>query len=165
MSEKIPMLAFSPTMEEGIIIKWMVAEGHTVAVGDVLCEIETDKATMDYESPADGILLKISAKEGQSVPVGDTIAIIGEEGERIEVQPMPEQAQPSKPGQVEPKQIRDFQPKSTKVRSSPLARKLAKEHGLELSDIQGTGPNGRITESDVRKTAKAPPPREIQWPG
>ena len=159
------MLAFSPTMEEGIIIKWMVAEGDVVSMGDVLCEIETDKATMDYESPADGIVLKISAKQGQAVPVGDTIAIIGERGEQIEVQPIPKQTQPSKPTQLEPKQTRDFQPRSTKLRSSPLARKLAKEHGLELASIQGTGPNGRITESDVRKAANAPPPPEIQWPG
>jgi pyruvate dehydrogenase E2 component (dihydrolipoamide acetyltransferase) len=165
MAVNISMLAFSPTMEEGIIIKWMVAEGDAVSMGDVLCEIETDKATMDYESPAEGIVLKISAKQGQAVPVGDTIAIIGERGERIEAQPMPEKAQPPKPVRIEPKQTRDFQPKSTKLRSSPLARKLAEEYGLELGDIESTGPNGRITESDVRKAANAPPPPEIQWPG
>ena len=70
----------------------MIAEGDTVAIGDVLCEIETDKATMDYESPADGVLLKISAREGQTVPIGDTIAIIGEKGEQIESSPLPRQA-------------------------------------------------------------------------
>lgn len=164
MAEKIPMLALSPTMEEGVIIKWMIAEGDTIAFGDALCEIETDKATMDYESPTDGVLLKISAREGQTVPIGDTIAIIGEKGEQIESSPLPRQAQPPKQEKIAPEQTGNFQPKSTKLRSSPLARKLAEEIGLKLADIEGSGPNGRIIESDVKKAAKAPPPPKIEWP-
>ena len=68
MAEKIPMLALSPTMEEGVIVKWIKNEGDTVAQGDILCEVETDKATMEYESPREGTLLKIIAHEGASLP-------------------------------------------------------------------------------------------------
>ena len=83
MAEKLLMLALSPTMETGIIARWNKAEGDRVASGDVLIEVETDKATMDYESPADGVLLKIVLGEGSSAAVGDLIGIIGKEGEDI----------------------------------------------------------------------------------
>ena len=83
MAEKILMLALSPTMETGIISKWLKQEGDAVASGDVICEVETDKATMDYESSAVGVLLKIVLPAGASASVGDLIAVIGKSGEDI----------------------------------------------------------------------------------
>src|SRR5271169_2787906 len=83
MPEKIPMIALSPTMETGTIARWLKKEGDTVASGDVLCEVETDKATMDYESTAEGTLLKILLPEGGQAKVGDVIAIVGKPGEDI----------------------------------------------------------------------------------
>src|SRR5271157_932939 len=83
MPEKIPMIALSPTMETGTIARWRKKEGDKVASGDVLCEVETDKATMDYESTAEGTLLKILLPEGGQAKVGDVIAIVGKPGEDI----------------------------------------------------------------------------------
>jgi len=82
MAERIPMVALSPTMEEGRILSWKVKPGDAVKSGTVLCEVETDKATMEYESPRDGILLKLIRQEGESVKVGDPIAWIGKPGEQ-----------------------------------------------------------------------------------
>ena len=84
MAEKIVMLALSPTMETGTIVKWIKNEGDHINSGDVLCEVETDKATMDYESTTDGDLLKIVAPRGSKVKVGETIAVAGASGENIE---------------------------------------------------------------------------------
>jgi pyruvate dehydrogenase E2 component (dihydrolipoamide acetyltransferase) len=83
MPEKILMIALSPTMESGTLARWRKKEGDTVASGDVLCEVETDKATMDYESTAEGTLLKILLPEGGHAKVGDTIAIVGKPGDDI----------------------------------------------------------------------------------
>ena len=83
MAEKVLMLALSPTMETGTIAKWNKNEGDTIESGDILCEVETDKAVMDYESTIEGVLLKIILSQGGEAQVGDTIAIIGEEGEDI----------------------------------------------------------------------------------
>ncbi len=83
MPEKILMIALSPTMETGTLAKWRKKEGDTVASGDVLCEVETDKATMDYESSSEGTLLKILLPEGGQAKVGDPIAIVGKPGEDI----------------------------------------------------------------------------------
>ena len=83
MPEKILMIALSPTMETGTVARWRKKEGDTIASGDVLCEVETDKATMDYESSAEGTLLKILLPEGGQAKVGDVIAIVGKPGEDI----------------------------------------------------------------------------------
>ncbi len=188
MAEKIPMLALSPTMEEGAIVKWIKKEGDQVAESDVLCEVETDKATMEYESPAEGTLLKIVAAEGSSAKVGDTIAIVGEEGEDVsgmgeqqsaeqpakepakepteepteepaEKQPekKQEQSQPSQQPQQE-KARAEEQPQSKtqqsgRVKSSPLARKVAEQKGIDITQVQGTGPEGRIIVADIEKAA------------
>ncbi len=183
MAEKIPMLALSPTMDEGVIVKWNKNEGDSVEQGDVLCEVETDKATMELESPESGTLLKILTPEGEGSPVGETIAIIGEEGEDVselakeaeeeaEAEKKEEQKeQPEEKKQEEPeekeaeekeveKEKEKKAPKETaegQIKSSPLARKLASEHGLDLENIKGTGPEGRITEKDVRKAIKEKP--------
>jgi len=195
MAENIPMLALSPTMEEGVIIKWVKNEGDAVAQGDVLCEVETDKATMEYESPADGVLLKILAQEGSSVPVGKEIATIGEAGEKAEgaaketkpedekekkaaKQPAEAEKKPQEPAKAEkapspdkeepqpeppaektqkPRLPEEAPPKQKmmtpagggKLVATPLARRLAEECGIDLSTVQGSGPDGRITRDDV----------------
>jgi len=163
MAEKIMMLALSPTMEEGVIVKWVKSEGDTVGQGDILCEIETDKATMEYESPAEGTLLKIIAGEGQAVPVGRDIAIIGQAGEDISalmeeaVAPAPAEKTPlekARPAREEPRP--DVPSVEGRLRSSPLARKLAREGAIDLSTVQGSGPRGRITRDDVEKAASGP---------
>ncbi len=171
MAEKVLMLALSPTMEEGVIVKWIKSEGDSVEQGDILCEIETDKATMEYESPAEGTLLKIIAHEGQAVPVGRDIAIIGRPGEDIfaliEEVPAPTPAEKAPVEKARParKQPQVSAPAAEgRLRSSPSARKLAKERGIDLSAVQGSGPQGRITRSDVEKAASgavAPAPPEI----
>ncbi|MBW8017237.1 MAG: 2-oxo acid dehydrogenase subunit E2 [Planctomycetes bacterium] len=165
MAENIPMLALSPTMEEGVIVKWIKQEGDTVAQGDVLCEVETDKATMDYESPVEGTLLQITATEGQSVAIGDTIAVIGEPGEQVETPKRPQLQNVS----VDEEKLQEpvaepILPETSvhplltdKPRSSPLARKLAELHGLDITDIKGTGPNGRVVEADVKQASKLTP--------
>ncbi|MBN2210374.1 MAG: 2-oxo acid dehydrogenase subunit E2 [Sedimentisphaerales bacterium] len=158
MAEKIPMTALSPTMENGLIAKWRKHEGDAVASGDVICEVETDKATMEYTCMQEGILLKIVLPEGSEAAVGDTIAILGAAGEDIsgllkdqkpaktgaQSQPKPETEQKESP------KVEASQPAPGEhVRSSPLARKLAEQHGLRIEDIPGSGPNGRIVEKDV----------------
>jgi pyruvate dehydrogenase E2 component (dihydrolipoamide acetyltransferase) len=159
MAENIPMLALSPTMEEGVIVKWITVEGEIVAQGDVLCEVETDKATMDYESPIDGTLLKIIATEGQSVGVGDTIAVIGEQGEQVEIPQRPQEQNVNVAEETPQKTAAESETSihrltTGKLRSSPLARKLAELHGLDISAIKGSGPNGRVIEADVKQASK-----------
>ncbi|NLO37272.1 MAG: 2-oxo acid dehydrogenase subunit E2 [Clostridiaceae bacterium] len=162
MAEKLLMLALSPTMETGVIAKWLKKEGDAVASGDLLCEVETDKATMDYESPASGTLLKIVLDEGSSAAVGDLIGVIGKAGEDIQAL----LAEPEKPAKQEsPKPAQDESPAEEKpdvpapqatgeggrVRSSPLARKLAEMNGIKLETVQGSGPEGRVVKADIEK--------------
>jgi pyruvate dehydrogenase E2 component (dihydrolipoamide acetyltransferase) len=162
MAENIPMLALSPTMEEGLIVEWIKKEGDTVAQGDVLCEIETDKATMEYESPVEGTLLKIIAHEGQNAAIGDTIAVIGEQGEQVETPEKPQEEKTYISEDISQTSVAEPEPSETsirpsttaKLRSSPLARKLAELHGLDINAIKGTGPGGRIIEADVKQAAK-----------
>ena len=167
MAENIPMLALSPTMEEGVIVKWIKHQGDIVAQGDILCEVETDKAVMEYESPAEGTLLRITAAQGQSIAIGETIAVIGAQDEQIETPQKPKQQEvlteevPRKNIPQPPKT--SMPPLATaKLRSSPLARKLAELHGLDISSVKGTGPEGRVIEADVKqaipKTPAATPP-------
>lgn len=179
MAEKIPMLALSPTMSEGHIAKWNVAEGDKVSSGDILLEVETDKATMDYEGTYDGVVLKILKKEGSGAAVGEPIAIIGEEGEDISglleeiAADLPVKKAPAdkdettveadtveepedKPDPAAKAEVEDSAPereddKDKVVRSSPLARKIAKQHDLDLGLVKGSGPSGRIVKADVEK--------------
>lgn len=167
MAEKVWMIALSPTMEEGTLVKWSKREGDAVASGDVLCEVETDKATMDYESAEEGTLLKILVPEGQKAAVGQAIAILGQEGEDIEdlIQEA-EQDHAAEHGrqdiedQEEAKEQEEakFQASAEddRIKASPLARKLAEKHGLSLQEISGSGPKGRIVKSDVLAAAETP---------
>ncbi|HKJ85840.1 MAG TPA: E3 binding domain-containing protein, partial [Spirochaetia bacterium] len=175
MAEKVMMTALSPTMEEGTIVSWNKKEGDTISSGDLLCEVETDKATMDYESTQEGILLKIIRGEGSSSRVGDTIAILGEEGE--DVSDLVKEAESAAPaGGDEAAQAADAQPAATTpagagtgagaatvtpaaaapagaVKSSPLARKIASERGIDIAQVSGTGPGGRVVKADVENFA------------
>ena len=170
MAENIPMLALSPTMQEGVIVKWIKQQGDSVAQGDVLCEVETDKATMEYESPVEGTLLKIITAEGQNAAIGDTIAVIGEQTEQIEIPQKPLKQKEYVPEEAPETTVPEFEPSETsthpsKLRSTPLARKLAESYGLDINAIKGTGPNGRIIEADVRQAAKQAPAATVPVSG
>jgi pyruvate dehydrogenase E2 component (dihydrolipoamide acetyltransferase) len=163
MAEKLLMIALSPTMTEGTITKWKKAEGESFTSGDLLCEVETDKASMDYEAPRKAVLLKIVVPQGGKASVGDTIAVIGKEGEdpgTFDVKPSQEKAAPADlaakpsvlPQALQPvlSQTRPQAPAGF-PRSSPLARKLALELDIDLRMVKGSGPEGRVTEKDIRQ--------------
>ncbi len=191
MPINILMPALSPTMEKGNLAKWLKKEGDSVKSGDVLAEIETDKATMEVEAIDDGILARIIVPEGTAdVPVNDLIAVIAEEGEDPKSISAGSQAPaaPSTPNAAEaakpapaaaggpsekpaetavqasttpPPQAAPAAGQGERVFASPLARRIAKDAGLELSQVKGSGPHGRIIERDVRSAietggAKAP---------
>jgi len=186
-------------MTEGTLVSWKKKKGDHVSTGEILAEIETDKATMEWESPEDGTLTEIYVQEGGKVNVGDKIAFIGGEGEEApkeeapeqqeEKQPKPadqkkekSQAEPEKPAPAQkkekettPPQQKDVgaavsavrsegkqqeaRPKEEKreearVKASPVARRVAAELGVDLSSVEGTGPDGRVIETDVRAAAK-----------
>jgi pyruvate dehydrogenase E2 component (dihydrolipoamide acetyltransferase) len=162
---KLPRLGQG--MESGTIVKWLKAEGEPVQKGEPLYELDTDKVTQEVEAEASGVLLKIAVQEGE-VEVGRTIGVIGEEGESVadapsEQAPAPaKQEQPAEPAEpkaeAEPEQAAAATTNG-RVKASPLARRIARERGIELSAISGTGPDGRIVAEDVEKAqsgAKAP---------
>lgn len=162
MADKILMLALSPTMETGTIAHWSKHEGDDVHGGDLLCEVETDKATMDYESTIDGKLLKIVAPEGSSVKVGDLIAIAGRDGEDISglLKKTDGHAGKQITGVMEKpaavKEIpREPEKETHRVIASPLARVIAERNGVDLSSVSGSGPEGRIIKDDIERVLKS----------
>lgn len=159
MAEIIRMPRMSDTMEEGIIAAWHKKVGDRVAAGELLAEIETDKATMDFESPGAGVLLHIGAEKGQAIPIDGILAIIGEKGE--DIQPLLKGA-PAKQPQKKPEPVTAIAqgaapapaaassaPGNGKLKASPLARRLAKESGVSLAQVKGTGDEGRIVKRDI----------------
>ena len=147
---KLPDLGEGLT--EGEIARWLVAEGQEIAEDDPLVEIQTDKTTVEIPSPAAGIVSRILAAEGDVVPVGNVIVVIGD-GSAATVEPEPPRGESvvAKPGVV-----RDLVPRQGgkgRVRATPLVRRLAEELGVELESVGGTGPQGRVTEEDVRGAA------------
>jgi pyruvate dehydrogenase E2 component (dihydrolipoamide acetyltransferase) len=200
---EIQMPKLSDTMTEGTLVAWKKKKGDKVSAGDVIAEIETDKATMEWESPEDGTLTEIYVEEGGKVEVGEKIAFIGSEGEaspkkeekkteppKDEKKAAPkkkEQAETEKPAPAEeeepetappqedekpaekkpaekkaaPASKPESQPRAesssgeARVKASPLARRVAAEQGVDLSTVKGTGPDGRVTESDVRSASKS----------
>ena len=171
MSKKIQMPALSPTMEEGTLAKWLVKEGDTVSSGDLLAEIETDKATMEFEAVDEGKIAKILVSEGsEGVKVGTVIAIIAEEGEDLAQAaeggsaPAPKPAAapkadpvPAKAEAPAPKADTPAPQSGDRVKASPLARRIAEEKGVDLASLAGSGPNGRIVKADLEgASAKAP---------
>jgi pyruvate dehydrogenase E2 component (dihydrolipoamide acetyltransferase) len=195
---EIQMPKLSDTMTEGTLVAWKKKKGDNVSAGEVLAEIETDKATMEWESPEDGTLAEIYVEEGGKVNVGDKIAFIGGEGEEVpkeeekgkeEKPEVEEEKEEEKPDEVkakekepkkepekkgEPKKEKKEkaveagvspaptqptrpppQPQDARVKASPVARRIAAEFGVDLASVKGTGPEGRVTETDVRAAAKS----------
>ncbi|MEY2545790.1 MAG: hypothetical protein QOG48_907 [Verrucomicrobiota bacterium] len=178
------MPKLSDTMTEGTLVAWKKKKGDKVSAGEVIAEIETDKATMEWESPEDGTLTEIYIEEGGKVNVGDKIAFIGEEGEEApkeekkaepkkeqkpkaetekpasakkqekETAPAEAQIDKKKAGQPSP-EPKEKQTDEARVKASPVARRIAAELGVDLANVQGTGPEGRVTETDVRGAAKS----------
>jgi len=158
MPINILMPALSPTMEEGNLAKWLVAEGDTVKSGDVMCEIETDKAVMEFEAVDEGIIGKIIVPEGtEGVKVNAPIAVLLEEGESADdISDAPQEA-PSRAGLSPPPPAPKTSTKPSapaadgaRIFASPLARRIAADKGLDLAEITGTGPKGRIVKADVQ---------------
>src|SRR5438445_2147117 len=215
---EIQMPKLSDTMKEGTLGAWKKKKGDQVSAGDVIAEIETDKATMEWESPEDGTLTEIYVEEGGKVEVGQRIAFIGEEGEAAPKEgkkapekkteakaegtpekeakktgePKREQAETEKPASAKTKRKETAPPQEKKdveagvspapesaekkaaskhptrlplqeteegarVKASPVARRIAVELGIDLASVKGTGPEGRVTETDVRAAAKSKP--------
>jgi pyruvate dehydrogenase E2 component (dihydrolipoamide acetyltransferase) len=172
MAIEIKMPALSPTMESGTLSKWLVKEGDKVTSGDVIAEIETDKATMEVEAVDEGTVAKLAVPEGtEDVKVGTLIAVLAEEGEDVKsaasavsapapaaAAPAPAQKaeapapQPAAPAVAAP--VAPAVPEGGRVFASPLARRIAKQSGIDISAVRGTGPRGRIVKADVEK-AKA----------
>ncbi|MEZ5771609.1 MAG: pyruvate dehydrogenase complex dihydrolipoamide acetyltransferase [Defluviimonas denitrificans] len=166
MATEVLMPALSPTMEEGTLAKWLVKEGDEVKSGDILAEIETDKATMEFEAVDEGIVGKILIAEGTAgVKVNTPIAVLVEEGESADAAPAAkpaakaEAAAPAKADAAPAAAASAPAPAAPKsggkrVIASPLARRLAKEQGIDIAALTGTGPHGRIVKADVEAAAK-----------
>ena len=146
MAEIIRMPKMSDTMEEGVISSWLKKVGDQVKSGDILAEVETDKATMELESYDDGVLLHIGIKNGESVPVNGVIAIIGEKDEDIKEILKEEETKEEETIKI-PK-IDDIS-KDKRLKASPLAKKIAEEKGINLTNIKGSGDGGRIVKKDI----------------
>ena len=170
MPIEIKMPALSPTMEEGTLAKWLVKEGDTVQSGDLLAEIETDKATMEFEAVDEGVIGKLLVAEGsEGVKVGTVIAVMAGDGEDAAPAPKAEAAAPA--AKEAPKAEAAPAPAPTpaaapapkaaegdRLRASPLARRLAAEKNIDLASLTGSGPNGRIVKADLdgAKSGAAP---------
>ncbi|MGE8140849.1 pyruvate dehydrogenase complex dihydrolipoamide acetyltransferase [Novosphingobium sp. NPDC080210] len=160
MPIEIKMPALSPTMEEGTLAKWLVKEGDTVSSGDIMAEIETDKATMEFEAVDEGTIVSISVPEGtEGVKVGTVIAVLASEDEDSSAKPAPKTAA-ANPAQAEPVAAAAPAPapaaspamvakQGDRVIASPLAKRIAEQKGVDLKAVKGSGPNGRIVKADV----------------
>jgi pyruvate dehydrogenase E2 component (dihydrolipoamide acetyltransferase) len=161
---EITMPKLSDTMTEGTLVAWKKKKGDTVAAGEVLAEIETDKATMEWEASDDGVLTEIYVQEGGKVNVGEAIALVLGKGEKAPAKGAASSAAtPSAPGSMPPATAASPATATTpapattgRVKASPLAKKIAAESGVDLSRVTGTGPGGRIVEADVRAAAGIP---------
>lgn len=188
MASRVVMPKLSDTMEEGKILRWLKKEGEQVETGQALAEVETDKATVEMEAYTNGVLLKILALEGATVAVGEMIAVVGDPDEDISklleeakpaapaeeeevapsaaretAPPQPEPSKPAAPAAAAAREERAPEAGRRALRASPLALRMAAEAGIDLSDVQGTGPQGRIIKRDIeaavakaRQQAEAP---------
>lgn len=163
MSVNIEMPKLSDTMTEGTLIKWHKQVGDTVEIGDILAEIETDKATMEMEAFDEGVITEILIQEGDKAPIGGVLAVL--DGDSGNAAPAPaaekpaEAAAPAAVEQTAPQTAAAAAPQASdggRVKASPLARKVAGELGVDLSKVTGTGPAGRIVKEDVEKASSAP---------
>ena len=167
MPTEILMPALSPTMEEGKLAKWLVKEGDTVASGDLLAEIETDKATMEFEAVDEGVIGKIMVSEGtEGVKVNAVIAVLLEDGESADDISAPAPAPAAAPEVATP--VVETTPASapapvaaakdgTRIFASPLARRIAADKGVDLTALSGSGPHGRIVKADVEAAQAGAP--------
>ncbi|MEQ6204274.1 pyruvate dehydrogenase complex dihydrolipoamide acetyltransferase [Sulfitobacter sp. HNIBRBA2951] len=172
MPTEILMPALSPTMEEGTLAKWLVKEGDEVSSGDVMCEIETDKATMEFEAVDEGIIGKILVAEGtEGVKVNAAIAVLLEEGESADdiaaapaekAAPAAKEAEPAPAAAPAPTATpapAAAKADGTRIFASPLARRIAADKGVDLGTIAGSGPRGRIVKADVEGLSKSDAPK------
>jgi pyruvate dehydrogenase E2 component (dihydrolipoamide acetyltransferase) len=171
MATEVKLPRLGQGMESGTIVKWLKSEGDTVEKGEPLYELDTDKVTQEVEADASGVLLKIAVAEGE-VPVGRTIAVIGEQGEAVEVAEDPqEEGSPARAREQERErgraasaeevtEIKQPQPSvvNGRVKASPLARRIARERGIDLGSVAGTGPEGRVVAEDVERAAATAAP-------
>jgi pyruvate dehydrogenase E2 component (dihydrolipoamide acetyltransferase) len=179
MATEIKLPRLGQGMESGTVVRWLKQEGERVEKGEPLYELDTEKVTQEVEADASGVLLKISVQEGE-VPVGQTIAVIGEEGEDVpepkaeqeeEVDETPEEEGSRAPARDEEREegrkasmteqvaeAREPSRADGRVKASPLARRIARERGIELAQVRGTGPEGRIVAEDVERAVAAPAP-------
>ena len=173
MATEIKLPRLGQGMEAGTIVRWLKSEGEQVEKGEPLYELDTDKVTQEVEADASGVLLKIAIAEGE-VPVGQTIAVIGEEGEQVsapeadtEVKEEGSRApardedrergkHASTNGSEQVTEIKEPARADGRVKASPLARRIARERGIDLTALRGTGPDGRIVAEDVEHAATAP---------
>jgi pyruvate dehydrogenase E2 component (dihydrolipoamide acetyltransferase) len=197
MAIKIEMPKLSDTMEEGVIAKWNISEGDKIEAGDVIAEVETDKATMEVEAFDPGTVLKILVGEGDAVPLGGIMAIVGEEGE--DISDLLEEANNANGGasssdseseekssEKKSSDKKEFDPilddvesgkgkkeessektsDDGRIKASPLARKMAEDKGISLSDVDGSGPDGRIIKRDIEdyKPSEAKKDSSVQVP-
>ena len=164
MANEVKLPRLGQGMEAGTVTRWLKSEGEQVAKGEPLFEVDTDKVTQEVESDFAGVLLKIALPEGEA-PVGETIAWIGEAGEEIKAPTPVAPAAPAGPGQVPGTEVpgtRTSVPGTSsanggRIKASPLARRLARERGVDLASVRGTGPDGRIVAEDVERGAVAAP--------
>lgn len=180
MAIAVEMPKMSDTMEEGVLVSWQAEEGDELSAGDIIAQVETDKATMDLEVYDDGVLLKKVIAEGDAVPIGGLIAVLGDEGEDVSgilsqyegkgaaTPEEPEAPEEDVEEEVEEEPVTAVAPGGDgaqraarapqvpaaregdgRIKSSPLARRLASDHGIEIGQLQGSGPEGRIIKRDV----------------
>jgi pyruvate dehydrogenase E2 component (dihydrolipoamide acetyltransferase) len=184
MASEVKLPRLGQGMESGTIVKWLKTEGDRVEKGEPLYELDTDKVTQEVEAEAAGVLLKIAVAEGE-VPVGQTIAVIGEEGEEVSLEPSSgdgataqevpedtrEEGSPAPAREEERERGREVvetaQPATRdggRVKASPLARRIARERGIDLASLSGTGPEGRIVAEDVERAEAGAAPAEEPAP-
>jgi pyruvate dehydrogenase E2 component (dihydrolipoamide acetyltransferase) len=177
VADEVKLPRLGQGMEMGTIVRWLKGEGDPVQKGDALYELDTDKVTQEVEAEASGVLLKIAVQQGE-VPVGQTVAVIGEAGEDFSFTDAGAPASAEKPAEAptrEPEreegreaagEAAQAEPATAassaatnggRIKASPLARRIARERGIELSTVRGTGPEGRIVAEDVERAQAAPP--------
>jgi len=175
MATDVSLPRLGQGMEAGTIVRWLKSEGDKVEKGEPLYELDTDKVTQEVEADASGVLLKILAGEGEEIEVGKRIAVIGEEGEEVaadeaavevdedeqeEGSPAPAREEERERGREAAKEDAEEQQETARangrIKASPLARRIARERGIDLASLSGTGPEGRIVAEDVERAAAAP---------
>jgi pyruvate dehydrogenase E2 component (dihydrolipoyllysine-residue acetyltransferase) len=168
---KLPRLGQG--MESGTIVKWLKHEGEKVEKGEPLYELDTEKVTQEVEADVAGTLLKIAVETGE-VPVGQTIAVIGQEGEEVQVEEAPAPSEEPEAEKTKPEPAAEKPEPSEpspaparadgRIKASPLARRIARERGVDLASLSGTGPEGRIVAEDVERAEAAPAPAAAPQP-